>query len=59
VIAFFEPLKTGAVDVEALRQYLRTQLAPYKVPARIVPMDTIPTTVSGKIRKQPLRELVA
>lgn len=59
VIAFFEPLKADSVDVEALRLYLREQLAPYKVPARIVPMDAIPTTVSGKIKKQPLRELVA
>jgi acyl-CoA synthetase (AMP-forming)/AMP-acid ligase II len=56
VIAFFEPLEAGAVDVEALGQHLRAQLAPYKVPARILPIDVIPTTVSGKIRKQPLRE---
>ncbi|HEX7386588.1 MAG TPA: class I adenylate-forming enzyme family protein [Castellaniella sp.] len=58
VIAFFEPLQTGAVDVDALRLHVRAQLAPYKVPAQILPIDTIPTTVSGKIKKQPLRDLV-
>ncbi|WP_345798733.1 class I adenylate-forming enzyme family protein [Castellaniella sp. MT123] len=59
VIAFFEPLQAGTVDLDALRAHVRTQLAPYKVPARLVPIDVIPTTVSGKIKKQPLRELAA
>jgi acyl-CoA synthetase (AMP-forming)/AMP-acid ligase II len=39
-----------------LAAHLRTQLAPYKQPAQIIPIDVIPTTVSGKIQKQPLRE---
>lgn len=30
-------------------QYLRGQLAPYKRPARIIDVDTMPTTVGGKI----------
>ena len=39
--------------------HLRAQLAPYKRPARIIPIETIPTTVSGKILKQPLKERLA
>lgn len=39
--------------------HLRAQLAPYKRPARIHCIDTIPTTVSGKILKQPLKERLA
>lgn len=55
VVAFVECLPDVAVDIEALQQYLREQLAPYKRPARILIIDTIPTTVSGKIQKQPLK----
>ncbi len=56
VIAFVEPMPGAFVDTERLMLHLRTQLAPYKRPARIVLIDTIPTTVSGKILKQPLKE---
>jgi len=56
VVAFIEAQPGAAVDIDALMTHLRGQLAPYKRPARIVPIDALPTTVSGKILKQPLRE---
>jgi len=56
VVAFIEAQPGAALDTDALMAYLRGQLAPYKRPARIVPVDALPTTVSGKILKQPLRE---
>ncbi|SSW63455.1 Long-chain-fatty-acid--CoA ligase [Achromobacter veterisilvae] len=59
VIAFVEPLAGAALDIRLLTLHLRAQLAPYKRPAQIIPIDTIPTTVSGKILKQPLRERLA
>jgi len=59
VVAFIEAHPGAQVDAEALMAHLRGQLAPYKRPARIVPIDTLPTTVSGKILKQPLRERLA
>ncbi|MNQ53562.1 Long-chain-fatty-acid--CoA ligase [compost metagenome] len=59
VIAFVEPLPGATIDINLLMLHLRAQLAPYKRPARIVPIDTIPTTVSGKILKQPLKERLA
>ncbi|MGY6269882.1 class I adenylate-forming enzyme family protein [Achromobacter denitrificans] len=59
VIAFVEPLAGAALDLRLLALHLRAQLAPYKRPAEIIPIDTIPTTVSGKILKQPLKERLA
>lgn len=59
VIAFIECLPGQTVDVDALRQHLRSQLAPYKQPAQIHLIDTIPTTISGKIQKQPLKARLA
>jgi len=59
VIAFVECLPGQVVDLDALRQHLRAQLAPYKQPAQIHLIDTIPTTISGKIQKQPLKARLA
>lgn len=56
VVAFVEALPGASIDIPGLMAHLRTQLAPYKQPAQIIPIDAIPTTVSGKIQKQPLRE---
>ncbi|MFJ3462231.1 class I adenylate-forming enzyme family protein [Achromobacter spanius] len=59
VIAFVEPLPGATIDTHLLMLHLRAQLAPYKRPAQIIPIETIPTTVSGKILKQPLKERLA
>jgi len=59
VVAFVEARPGTAVDCDALMTHLRAELAPYKRPARIIPIDAIPTTVSGKILKQPLRDRLA
>jgi long-chain acyl-CoA synthetase len=40
---------------EALVEHCREQLAPYKIPARIVLVDALPKTVVGKIDKLRLR----
>ena len=52
VVAFVE--KTGDVDAAALQDWLRTRLAPYKRPSRIVFMDALPAAPSGKILKSRL-----
>ena len=59
VVAFVEPLPGAALDTRLLMLHLRAQLAPYKRPAQIIPIDAIPTTVSGKILKQPLKDRLA
>lgn len=46
-------------DVEALREHCRAQLAPYEVPKAIVVVDTLPTSVGGKLQKHHVRTQVA
>jgi len=58
VVAFVEPQEGAAPDRAALAAYLRDSLAPYKRPAEIRVIETIPTTASGKLLKQPLRALL-
>jgi len=55
VIAFYETEDGQSVDTSALKQYLTDRLAPYKRPAQLIAIDQIPTTISGKIQKAPLR----
>ncbi|TEA69999.1 long-chain fatty acid--CoA ligase [Pollutimonas harenae] len=55
VIAFYEPDAGQSIDLPALAQYLVDHLAPYKRPARMIAIKQIPTTMSGKIQKNPLR----
>lgn len=49
-------LKEGAErDAEALRQFVKTELAPYKCPREIVFMDALPRTATGKLQRFRLR----
>jgi malonyl-CoA/methylmalonyl-CoA synthetase len=41
----------GAIDVDALEAYLRTQLASFKIPRRFVSVDALPRTALGKVQK--------
>lgn len=59
VIAFVEFRADGHGDTDALAQLCRTQLARYKVPDRIIEVAGFDRTPMGKIRKKPLRELLA
>jgi long-chain acyl-CoA synthetase len=60
VVAFVELAQECAIGaapgalVESLREWLRTRLAPYKRPSRIVFMDALPAAPSGKILKSRL-----
>jgi acyl-CoA synthetase (AMP-forming)/AMP-acid ligase II len=52
-------LRTGAdASPEDLRAHARAQLAPHKVPSRIVLIDDIPKTGPGKFRKVELARLL-
>ncbi|MGC9437350.1 AMP-binding protein [Streptomyces sp. WG5] len=45
-------LKEGAVrDSDALRAFLRSELAPYKCPREIVFLDALPRTATGKLQR--------
>ena len=59
VVAFVE-LKDGVeLDDVAFQNYLADHLSPYKRPSQIVRTKMLPMTASGKLQKQPLRELAA
>ena len=56
-------LKAGADASEALREFVKVQVAAYKYPRRIWFVDELPKTATGKILKRaielPLDELAA
>jgi acyl-CoA synthetase (AMP-forming)/AMP-acid ligase II len=49
-------VKQGEVEGEALRDYCRAKLAPYKVPKRIFPLAELPKSPLGKVLKLELVE---
>ncbi|HJP74403.1 MAG TPA: long-chain fatty acid--CoA ligase [Pseudonocardiaceae bacterium] len=54
--AVIRPRPGASIDTGELLAFLRTRLAAYKVPKSVVFTDEMPTTGSGKIRKNVLRE---
>lgn len=56
VLAFVELAGPGPLDTGAVAAYLATQLAPYKQPSRIIAVDVLPMTASGKLLKRALLE---
>lgn len=54
--AYVVPVAGALVDVDALVERCRRQLAEYKVPGEIVVVESLPLTPSGKIKKVALRE---
>jgi long-chain acyl-CoA synthetase len=45
-----------ALDGEGLRTYCRSHLTPYKVPKRIVQVDTLPHSLIGKVLRREVRK---
>jgi 2-aminobenzoate-CoA ligase len=57
VVVAYTVLKEGAVrDVEALRAFVKSELAPYKCPREIVFLDALPRTATGKLQRFRLRD---
>lgn len=44
------------VDVEAIREFVRGILTPYKVPRRIFVVDELPTSLIGKVLRRQVRD---
>ncbi|HWH82863.1 MAG TPA: class I adenylate-forming enzyme family protein [Burkholderiaceae bacterium] len=59
VVAYIEPQAGRSVDVAALQAALRERLAPYKLPARIVCMERLPASTTGKLLKAQIKALAA
>lgn len=54
VVAFLELWPGAALDHEALRVHLAQHLSPYKRPARIEVISSLPITANGKVVKRAL-----
>jgi acyl-CoA synthetase (AMP-forming)/AMP-acid ligase II len=48
-----------AVDEAELRAFCRESLAGYKIPKRILFVDALPQTASGKVQRRAVAELFA
>ncbi|MBL8700850.1 MAG: AMP-binding protein [Alphaproteobacteria bacterium] len=59
VVAFVQLAPGADADEAALLAWCAERLAPYKRPARIVALDALPASSTGKVRKAALRELAA
>lgn len=59
VLAFVETCTSAPIDLQALDRHLSARLAPYKRPSRIVRLDSLPMTLSGKVLKRTLLETYA
>ncbi len=55
-LAFVAPIEGKQVEEKALVQFLRTKLAEYKVPKRVISMQALPRNATGKILKRTLKE---
>ncbi|EKX66188.1 AMP-binding protein [Streptomyces ipomoeae] len=56
VVVAYTVLRAGAVrDGEALRAFVKEELAPYKCPREIVFLDALPRTATGKLQRFRLR----
>jgi fatty-acyl-CoA synthase len=58
-VAFVTTRGSESLEPEALRDFARERLARFKVPRRVVVLDELPKTGTGKIQKFVLRERAA
>lgn len=58
IVAFVEAQPGCTIDTGELLAYIRPRLVSYKRPAEIIPVNSMPLTANGKIRKQELRTLL-
>ncbi len=57
VVAFVELAPGARATAESLRDYAAASLAPYKRPAQVIVLDTLPVAANGKVLKGRLAEL--
>jgi benzoate-CoA ligase len=56
-VAFAVPVPGGELDADEVLEFCRHRLAGFKRPRRVVVIDELPKTVTGKIQRAKLREL--
>jgi long-chain acyl-CoA synthetase len=55
VVAFVQPAAGRVAALDTLAEWAAARLAPYKRPARIVLMDSLPAAANGKVLKHRLK----
>jgi benzoate-CoA ligase len=55
-VAFVVPAAGHVVDADVLEQHCRDRIAAFKRPRRIIEVDELPKTATGKVRRFALRE---
>ena len=58
VVAAVVPTAGRDVDVDAIREYARGILTPYKVPRRIFVVDELPKSLIGKVLRRQVRDRI-
>lgn len=56
ILAFVEPAPGQVVEESEILAHVRNQLAPYKMPRRVIVVDELPSAPNGKILKAKLKE---
>ena len=59
VVACIVPNKENNIDEPALKGFLKTKLAAYKLPRKVMIMEVLPRNATGKILKTKLREIAS
>ena len=57
VVACIVPSEKIKIDESALKEFLKTKLAAYKLPRKLMIMEKLPRNATGKILKTKLREI--
>jgi long-chain acyl-CoA synthetase len=56
VTAFIKPKAGKAIEKDKVKAYLKTKLAPFKVPKDYIIVDELPKTPAGKIMKREIKK---
>ncbi|MEC9331311.1 MAG: long-chain fatty acid--CoA ligase, partial [Verrucomicrobiota bacterium] len=57
VVACIVPSEKIMIDESELKEFLKTKLAAYKLPKKLMIMEKLPRNATGKILKTKLREI--
>jgi fatty-acyl-CoA synthase len=55
--AFVVPSAEAARDVQEIKEYVKSNLARYKVPREVIFLDELPRNATGKLLRKPLAEM--
>jgi len=59
IVAYIEPAAGRPIDTRALGSFLRGRLAPYKLPSRLIVLEQLPASSTGKLLKAQLKTMAA